>query len=196
MDLLYFISKSINGWTQYDQYMKQYCNEKVCYAYGKIAKTIMSKPIVITSGDPVLETLDFKPYRSTVERRVIPFFPSPDEPQVLDVKTPWGAVLTATKGDFLVSEIDTPDDFWPINPVIFEESYLLTRPGYCAKNAVTLLVPLTDVTNGDQDQMVTVVSLEGPETVRAGDFYLAKGVKGEVWPYPKGKVDEVMTPAE
>lgn len=156
----------------------------------------MSKPIVITSDDPVLETLDFKPFRSKVERRVIPFFPNPGDPQVLDVKTPWGAVLTAKKGDFLVSEIDTPDDFWPINPVIFEESYILTRPGYCAKNAVTLLVPLTDVTNGDPDQMVTVVSLEGPETVRAGDFYLAKGVKGEVWPYPKGKVDEVMTPAD
>lgn len=156
----------------------------------------MKKPIVITSDDPVLETLNFKPYRSKVERRVIPFFPDPGEPQVLDVKTPWGAVLTAKKGDFLVSEIDTPNDFWPINPVIFEESYILTRPGYCAKNAVTLLVPLTDITNGDEDQMVTVVSLEGPETVRAGDFYLAKGVKGEVWPYPKEKVDEVMTPAE
>ena len=155
----------------------------------------MSKPIVITSDDPVLEKLDFKPYRSKVERRVIPFFPDPGDPDVLDVKTPWGAVLTAKKGDFLVSELDAPNDFWPINPAIFEESYILTRPGYCAKNAVTLLVPLTDVTNGNPDQLVTVVSLEGPETVRAGDFYLAKGVKGEVWPYPKGKIDEVMTPA-
>jgi len=113
----------------------------------------------------------------------------------MDVKTPWGAILTAKKGDFLVSEVDTPNDYWPIDPVIFEESYILTRPGYCAKNAVTLLVPLTDVTNGDPDQMVTVVSLEGPETVRAGDFFLAKGIKGEVWPYPKDKVDDVMTPA-
>jgi hypothetical protein len=26
--------------------------------------------------------------------------------------------------------------------------------------------------------------MEGPETVRAGDFYLARGVKGEIWPYP------------
>ena len=157
---------------------------------------IMSEAITVTSDDPALESLPFKPYRSKVERRVIPFFPNPGEPQTLDVKTPWGAVLTAKKGDFLVSEIDHPDDYWPIDPVIFEESYILTRPGYCAKNAITLLVPLTDITNGDEDQEVVVVSLEGPQTVRAGDFFLAKGIKGEVWPYPKEKVDEVMTPAE
>lgn len=157
---------------------------------------IMSETITVTSDDPALESLPFKPYRSKVERRVIPFFPNPGEPQTLDVKTPWGAVLTAKKGDFLVSEIDHPDDYWPIDPVIFEESYILTRPGYCAKNAITLLVPLTDITNGDEDQEVVVVSLEGPQTVRAGDFFLAKGIKGEVWPYPKEKVDEVMTPAE
>ena len=157
---------------------------------------IMSETITVTSDDPALESLPFKPYRSKVERRVIPFFPNPGEPQTLDVKTPWGAVLTAKKGDFLVSEIDQPDDYWPIDPVIFEESYILTRPGYCAKNAITLLVPLTDITNGDEDQEVVVVSLEGPQTVRAGDFFLAKGIKGEVWPYPKEKVNEVMTPAE
>jgi len=72
---------------------------------------------------------------------------------------------------------------------------MITRPGYCAKNAITLLAPLTDVT-GDPDREVTVVSLEGPETVRAGDFFLAKGIKGEVWPYPRDKIEEVMTPAE
>lgn len=156
----------------------------------------MSKPIVITSDDPLLESLHFKPYRSKVERRVIPFLPGPDDEQTLDVKTPWGSVLTAKKGDFLVSELEAPNDFWPIAPDIFEESYILTRPGYCAKNAVTLLAPLTEVTDGDPDRTVTVVSLEGPETVRAGDFFLARGVKGEVWPYPKGKIEEVMTPAD
>jgi hypothetical protein len=162
----------------------------------KSQKEYMSKPIVITSDDPILEALDFKPYRSKVERRVVPFLPENGDPQTLEVKTPWGAVLTAKKGDFLVSEVSAPHDYWPIDPLIFEESYLITRPGYCAKNAVTLLVPLTDVTNGDPDQKVTVVSLEGAETVRAGDFFLAKGIKGEIWPYPKEKIDEVMTPAE
>jgi len=155
----------------------------------------MSDPIVITSDDPLLQRLNFKPYRSKVERRVIPFMPDPGEPQTLDVHTPWGAILTAKKGDFLVSEIEKPDDYWPISAEVFEASYLITRPGYCAKNAVTLLVPLTDITHGDENQMVTVVSMEGPLTVRAGDFFLAKGVKGEVWPYPKDKIDEVMTPA-
>lgn len=155
----------------------------------------MENTLVITSDDPILQTLTFKPYRSKVERRVIPFMPAPNEPQFMDIKTPWGAVLTAKSGDFLISEVDAPNDFWPIDAVIFEESYVLIRPGYCVKKAVTLLVPLTDVTMGNADAMVTVVSLEGSETVRAGDFCLAKGVKGEVWAYPKEKIEHVMMPA-
>jgi hypothetical protein len=155
----------------------------------------MSDPLIITSSDPILSTLNFKPYRSKVERRVVPFLPGPGEPQSLEINTPWGGQLTAQKGDFLVSEIATPNDFWSIDPVIFEESYVITRPGFCVKKAVTELVPLTDVT-GDPDRQVTVVTMEGPETVRAGDFYLARGVRGEVWPYPKGKINEVLVPAE
>jgi len=155
----------------------------------------MSEPIVITSSDSLLENLHFRPYRSKVERRVVPFLPGLDESQTMDINTPWGSQLTAKNGDFLVSEVDTPNDYWPIDPVIFEESYVIIRPGYCVKSAVTLLAPLIDITHGDEDQMVTVVSLEGPLTVRAGDFYLAKGIKGEVWPYPKDKVDDVMMPA-
>lgn len=156
---------------------------------------IESKPLVITSSDSILQTLDFKPYRSKVERRVVPFFPKPDQPQTLEIETPWGTRLTARKGDFLVSEVETPEDYWAIDPVIFEESYVIIRPGYCVKKAITLLVPLTDVT-GDPDQEVTVVTLEGDETVRAGDFYLAKGIKGEIWPYPKEKIKDVMTPVD
>jgi hypothetical protein len=155
----------------------------------------MSEQLIITSSDPILEKLNFKPYRSTVERRVVPFFPAPDEPQTIDINTPWGVQLTARKGDFLVSEVDTPNDYWPIDPVIFEESYVIIRPGYCIKKAITLLVPLTDIT-GDPDRQVTIMTLEGGETVRAGDFYLAKGIKGEVWPYPKEKIGDVMVPAE
>ncbi|MEO5887523.1 MAG: hypothetical protein ABIQ77_07660 [Anaerolineales bacterium] len=155
----------------------------------------MRTPIVISSDDSILRTLEFKAYRSKVERRVIPFLPAPGEPQSMEVSTPWGAQLTAKFGDFLVSEVDTPSDYWPIDPVIFEESYVIIRPGYCVKKALTLLVPLTDVT-GDPEREVTIISLEGPETVKAGDFYLAKGIKGEVWPYPKGKVADVMLPAD
>jgi hypothetical protein len=155
----------------------------------------MSDPLIITSTDSILSKLHFKAYRSKVERRVVPFLPAPDEPQSMEINTPWGTQLTARKGDFLVSEIATPNDFWAIDPMIFEASYIITRPGYCIKKAITLLVPLTDIT-GDPEREVTVVSLEGPETVRAGDFYLAKGIKGEIWPYPKEKIDDVMVPAE
>jgi hypothetical protein len=164
--------------------------------YGRMPiMRIKSEPLVITSSDSKLEGLNFKPYRSKVERRVVPFFPAPSEPQTLEINTPWGAQLTARKGDFLISEVETPDDYWSIDPVIFEESYVIIRPGYCVKKAVTLLVPLTDIT-GDPDQMVKVVTLEGDETVRAGDFWLAKGIKGEIWPYPKEKIKDVMVPVE
>ena len=155
----------------------------------------MSSPLVIKSTDTILSRLNFKPYRSKVERRVVPFLPAPGEPQILEIDTPWGTHLTARKGDFLVSEVATPNDYWAIDPVIFEESYIITRPGYCVKKAVTLLTPLTDITR-DPDKQVTILTLEGPETVRAGDFYLAKGVKGEIWPYPKEKIKDVMMPAE
>ena len=155
----------------------------------------MKEPVVITSSDPVLKSLPFKPFRSKVERRVIPFMPAPGEAQFMEVKTPWGAMLTAKSGDFLVSEVDKPHDYWPIEPSIFEESYVLIRPGYCVKKAVTLLTPLIEVTH-DPEAMVTVVTLEGNVTVRAGDFFLAKGVQGEVWPYPKDKIEQVMMPAD
>src|SRR5574339_698492 len=118
---------------------------------------VMSKPLTITSRDAILEKVNFKPYRSKVERRVVPFFPAPSEPQTMEITTPWGGQLTAHKGDFLVSEIATPNDFWSIDPVIFEESYVITRPGFCVKKAVTLLVPLTEIT-GNPDAQVTVVS--------------------------------------
>jgi len=155
---------------------------------------LMSEPLIVTSSDPRLATLDFKPYRSKVERRVVPFLPARGEPQSMEINTPWGAQLTARKGDFLVSEVATPNDYWPIDPVIFEESYVIIRPGYCVKKAITLLAPLTDLP-GDPDQEVTVLTLEGPVTVRAEDFFLAKGIRDEIWPYPSEKIDDVMVPA-
>ena len=153
----------------------------------------MSDPLVIKSTDPFLSKLNFTRYHSIVERRVLPFFPAPGEPQTLDVDTPWGAKLTARSGDFLASEVNTPTDYWPVDPVIFEESYVIIRPGYGLKKAVTLLVPLTDITD-DPDREVTVISLEGPTTVRAGDFFLAKGVRGEIWAIPKEGIDDIMMP--
>ena len=156
----------------------------------------MEEPLVVSPKDKILERLDFKPYRSIVERRVLPFLPVSGEPQTMEIRTPWGVELTARRGDFLISEIETPNDFWPIDPQIFEDSYIITRPGYCIKRARINLVPLIDLTDGVADRLVTIETVEGPETVRAGDFYLARGIKGEIWPYPKEKVKEVMVPVE
>lgn len=156
----------------------------------------MSKPIELTSDDPLLGKLDFKPYRNVLVRRVIPFSPAPNEPQTTHVKTPWGSVLTAKKGDMLISEMDAPEDQWPVDAKIFDETYVVVGEGLCVKRAVTLLVPLVEAVHGNENQMVTVHTLEGPETVRAGDFFLAKGVKGEIWPYPNEKVRTKMRPAD
>ena len=153
----------------------------------------MSNSVLITSQDPIIKTLDFKPYRSTVERRVERFLPPPDVLQDIEIATPWGEFLTANAGDYLVSELDTPPgDRWPVEAGIFEKTYILTRPGYCVKRALTYLVPLVDAIGGNPDQEVVVETLEGLVSVRAGDFYLALGVEGEIWPYPKEKIGIVL----
>jgi len=156
----------------------------------------MTKQTVLTVNDPILDKLNFKSYQSIVERRFERFLPKPGEPDSMEIPTPWGESLTATPGDYLVSEMDSPNDRWPVEAEIFENSYEIIRPGVCVKRALTKLVPLVDVTDGDADQMVTVYTLEGPETVRAGDFYLARGIHDEIWTYPKDKVQSVMKPAE
>jgi hypothetical protein len=156
----------------------------------------MTEPLVLMSDDPVLDALKFRPYRSVTLRRAVPFLPEAGQPQTMEVSTPWGSKLTVKKGDFLISELENPNDVWPIDARIFDETYLVTAPGLCIKRAVTLLAPMTDLTGGDEERMVTVQTLEGPETVRAGDFFLARGVKGEIWPYPRRKVEETMEPVE
>ena len=156
----------------------------------------MSEPFVLMSDDPILHKLNFRGIRNSMIRKVVPFLPEPGQPQTMHLKTPWGAELTAKSGDMLISELDKPDEHWPIDAGIFEETYLVVKPGLCIKRAVTMIVPLADVVGGDENRMVTVHTLEGPETVRAGDFYLAKGVKGEIWPYPKEKVLKNMRPVD
>ncbi len=156
----------------------------------------MRETINLMSDDPIIATLRFQPFRSTVQRGVIPFTPAKNEPQTREISTPWGSQLTAKSGDMLVFELDRPNDVWPVDAEIFDASYEMLEPGICVKRAITWLVPLVDVTGGDPDCMVAVSTLEGSETVRAGDFYLAKGVQGEIWPYPKKKANEIMKPAE
>ncbi|MFM8876628.1 MAG: hypothetical protein ACKOGC_11235 [Anaerolineae bacterium] len=156
----------------------------------------MNQPIVLTATSPILEKLNFKPYRSSVVRKVKTFLPSPNEPQTMDVKTPWGATLTAKKGDMLLSELESPNDVWPVDVEIFSKTYMMVERGYCIKSAVTMIVPMVDVANGNENQQVTIETMEGPQTVRAGDFYLARGVKGEIWSIPKEKVNTIMKPVE
>jgi hypothetical protein len=148
------------------------------------------------SDDPILHKLHFRGFRNSMIRKVVPFLPGPGEPQTMRLKTPWGAELTAKSGDMLISELDKPDEYWPIDAGIFDETYIVIKPGLCIKRAVTMIVPLADVVDGDENRMVTVHTLEGPETVRAGDFYLARGVRGEIWPYPKEKVLKNMRPVD
>lgn len=156
----------------------------------------MQESIKISPDDPIIKTLNFQPFRNMVKRGVTPFNPAEGEPQTKEVSTPWGTQLTMKKGDMLVFELNQPNDSWPVDAQIFEDSYILLEPGICIKRAITWLVPLIDVTSGNPDCLVTVQTLEGEETVRAGDFYLAKGIQGEIWPYPKEKADEIMKPAE
>ena len=156
----------------------------------------MSDPISITSDDPRLKSLHFRAYRSIVERRVRTFIPEPGKKQSMEIATPWGETLTASAGDLLVSEVKTPDDYWPVRSDIFDETYIITHPGFCIKRGLVELVPLVDLTGGDEDAQVIVHSLEDRTTVRAGDFYLARGVKGEIWAYPRQKVEIVLTAAD
>jgi hypothetical protein len=152
----------------------------------------MSAPIVLKPDDPIIGRLNFIAYRSKAIRKVTQFLPQTGGPQSLEVKTPWGALLTARPGDYLVSELNQPDDHWPVEKQIFEETYELLEDGKCKKSTITLLVPLVEVTMGKPDQLVTINALSGTETVRAGDFYLAKGVEGEIWAYPKEKADTTL----
>lgn len=147
--------------------------------------------IRIAPGDDLLKKLVFGQYRCTQTRRAVQFLPAPQEPQQVEINTPWGAQLKMTSGDFLVSEMDQPEDQWPVEQGIFKETYEEVAPEVYRKKAITWLVPLTDIIP-DPEQTVVIETLEGDVEVQAGDFYLAKGVKGEIWPYPAEEVRSDM----
>lgn len=151
----------------------------------------MKQRIEITSDDPRINQLHFTPHRSTDQRHVVRFLPGDNEPQTREIVTSWGGKLTIKKGDLLVSNMEDPQDAWPVEAEIFAKTYTMTGPDTCIKSAVNMLAPLTDLTEGDEDQMVSVRSLEGVVTVRAGDFYLARGVHGEIWAFPRHKAVKV-----
>jgi hypothetical protein len=159
------------------------------HLYRKTDRTcIMSQPIDIRAQDYILQQLPFKSYRYTQERQAVKFSPNTGEPQTMLLHTPWGAELVVEKGDYIVNEIDTPDNRWSVQQDIFESTYVEIQRGIYIKRAVVHLYPLRDFTK-DPEQLVRVHTLEGVITVRSGDFYLARGIKGEIWPMPNDKVE-------
>jgi hypothetical protein len=152
----------------------------------------MKIPLELHSDDPSIKRLHFKQYRSASERRAQQFLPSPGEAQTQAIDTPWGETLYAKVGDYIVHESDEPEYVWPVDKEIFEESYQEIKPGTYIKSARIELAELTELTGNDPDRLVTIHTLEGSETVRAGDFYLARGIQGEIWPYPRDKADQAL----
>ncbi len=153
---------------------------------------MMSDPVVLRSDDDVVRNAKYTIYGYRDRRIAKQFLPAPDEPQTFEIEVPWGGTLMGKTGDYIVSSADDPTDSWPVERDIFEKSHKEEEPGsgIFKKTATVAMVPLTEFTNGDPDQMVTVFSLEGAETVPAGRFHLARGIKNEIWVYPSHKIVE------
>jgi hypothetical protein len=151
----------------------------------------MSKPYDLRAQDPIIKKLKFKPFRYKQERQAVQFLPEPGKAQTMSIITPWGGELIVERGDYIVNELDSPENRWPVKKDIFEATYIQVRPGVCIKRALVHLYPLWEFTK-DLEQLVRVHTQEGVVTVRAGDFYLAKGVKNEIWPMPKEKVESTL----
>jgi len=153
------------------------------------------KPFELRASDPIIDTLTFQTYRYTNKRKAEQFLPAANQPQTIQVKTRWGGVLNGKRGDYLVWEINDPEERWVVDEAIFWESYLEIEAGIFVKSATVDLAPLIDVTR-DPDREVIIYSLEGPLRVRAGDFYLAIGVKKEIWPAQIEHINRCMKPVE
>lgn len=136
-------------------------------------------------------TFRFSAFRNKSRRFARQYHPENTASRDYTLKTPWGEELTVSPGDYIVSESGNPEDAWPVEKHIFEKTYVEVEPGVYIKNAVVELVPLWQVVESPDD-MVTVSTLEGNVSVRAADFYLARGIDGEIWPIPKEKVENSM----
>jgi hypothetical protein len=156
---------------------------------------MMQKQKKIQANSPTLKMLHFRPYRyQGAERQAEQFVPD-DDAAVKQVQTPWGGTLTAEPGDYIVRDANNPHDAWVVKKDIFDSTYVRTKRGTYVKAANVFLAPLTEIT-GDDDEEVVIDTKEGSVTVRAGDFYLAKGVEDEIWPVPKEKVGTDLLPVD
>ena len=140
------------------------------------------EPLELRANDPIFKKLDFETYRYKNKRQAVQFLPD-DGQQTIRVQTSWGGVLKGKRGDYLVNEVDNPDEKWIVEEEIFVASYHEVEVGIFIKKATVDLVPLSAVTR-DPEREVIVYSLEGPLKVPARDFYLAIGIKDEIWPVP------------
>ena len=156
----------------------------------------MEQLMEIKSDSPFLKILDFRPYCCNGDERLVEqFLPDNHESQTKEIEAPWGGTLTAKAGDYIVRDLKNPDDSWVVKKSIFDTTYSKTRNDTYIKSASVFLVPLTDIT-GNPDEKVIVHTLEGPMTVRSGDFYLAQGVEKEIWPIPKEKMESAYRLAD
>jgi len=155
----------------------------------------MAAQVEIRADDPVIQKVNFKTYRYTTRREADQFCPDPDESQTKVVKTPWDDELTAHSGDYLVHEQGQPEDQWVVEKDIFEDTYENIEQGTYVKKSTVELAPLTALTQ-DPDQEVKIHSREGVLTVRAGDYFLAKGSQEEIWPISNDKVEQNMEPVD
>jgi hypothetical protein len=53
--------------------------------------------------------------------------------QVMDVVIDWGPLLTSHKRDLLVSEIEHPDNFWIVDPVILMKAISVSGRAIASK---------------------------------------------------------------
>lgn len=146
----------------------------------------------IRPNDELVKNASFNNYRNTATRRAEQYLPAEGEPEEISITTPWGEQLTCRKGDYIVSETGGSEDHWPVAADIFEQTYVQVKPGYYIKRATVPLTPLTELTGQDPDMLVTIHTMEGVVRVRSGDFFLARGIKGEIWPIPVEKVQQTM----
>ena len=87
-------------------------------------------------------------------------------------------------------------DGWQNPGTVAPSSYPASYTNWQSGHLTPGQAPSELAPGGDPDQVVIIKTMEGEETVRAGDFYLARGVKGEIWAYPKEKIGTIMIPAE
>ena len=150
-------------------------------------------------NDPVIQQLEFDKYRSKVCRAITQFLPKDGEAQTCTVNAPWGTEEVRA-GDYIGSEIGNSTHSWRIEKGAFESSYEWVEPGIARKSAVIELIPLVNLTHNPDAMVKIYTCIPGEEAKdadkhcieRAGEVFLARGVKGELYRYPIAKAEKEL----